>query len=199
MVWGECIIHAMRLILASLSPRRADLMRAAGYQFEVVPADVDERPGLHEAAADYVARLAAEKAGVGAHRHAGCCVIGADTTVVVDGAIIGKPVDAADARRMLRRLSGRTHDVLTGVAVRIDARVAQAVVSTSVRVVALEAADVEWYVSSGEPEGKAGGYAIQGRAARFIDRIDGSYSNVVGLPLATLAQLLREAGYVESE
>jgi septum formation protein len=197
----------VRLILASASPRRAELLLAAGYSFDVVAADVDEsiRPG--ESPSAYVRRLAAEKsaaviaalkpcatpASVAQGFSAGdIVVLGADTTVVVDGAILGKPLDDGEGRDMLRRLSGRTHEVLTGVSLRQGAYEVGRVETTAVVFRVLTEEEIGWYVASGEGRDKAGGYAIQGLASRFITRIEGSYSNVVGLPVACVAELLPE-------
>ncbi len=194
----------MRLILASASPRRGELLRAAGYDFDVAPADVDESVRAGESPAAYVRRLAAEKSAAAQRAFAGegrahadraealPVFLGADTTVVVDDEMLAKPNDDRDAERMLRRLSGRRHDVLTGVSLRHGAFEIGRVERTSVEFVRLTDADVAWYVASGEGRDKAGAYAIQGRASRFIPRIDGSYSNVVGLPVACVAELLRE-------
>ncbi|MBS1817839.1 MAG: septum formation inhibitor Maf [Acidobacteria bacterium] len=186
----------MRLILASASPRRAELLRAAGYTFEVRTADVDEAVLPGESPRDYVVRLAAEKASaVHTQMNAtGVLIIGADTTVVVDDEILVKPADEADAERMLRRMSGRSHRVLTGVSVRGGQRQVTAADETAVFMRPLTEEDVRWYVDSGEGRDKAGGYAIQGLASRFIPRIEGSYSNVVGLPVALVAQLMVEVG-----
>lgn len=186
----------MRLILASASPRRAELLSSAGYLFEVMPASVDETPGPGESPAAYTLRVARDKARI-VNKRAGVSsadedafVLAADTEVVVDGRILGKPVDHDDAARMLRLLSGRMHEVLTAVViVKKDAEVTD-VVRTSVSVVELDSDAISWYVATGEPMGKAGGYAIQGRAARFIDRIEGSWANVVGLPIHRVAQLV---------
>jgi septum formation protein len=207
----------MRLLLASASPRRADLLRAAGYTFETLVVDIDERVRPGETPSAYVARLAGEKSAAamqqlllvgrpferrlgngGPERPAppqidDVVVLGADTTVVVDGEILGKPSDNREAAGMLRKLSGRAHQVLTGVSVRTSSGEWQQVDSTSVYMSALSAGDIDWYVASGEGLDKAGGYAVQGLASRFIPRIDGSYSNVVGLPVATVEALLREA------
>jgi len=184
----------MRLILASASPRRAELLRAAGFTFETVVTDVDEQPRSGESPASYVRRLAAEKsaAALAIVKDPSAVVLGADTTVVVDGDILGKPADDAESAAMLRRLSGRPHEVLTGVSVRRGAFEVGRVETTSVHVARLSAADVEWYVASREGRDKAGAYAIQGLAARFIPRIDGSYSNVVGLPIASFVELLKD-------
>lgn len=186
----SAIIRAMRFVLASASPRRRDLLSAAGFDFDVHPVDVDEarRPG--EPAAEYVVRLAAAKAQRGALEHIGRVVLGADTTVVVDGAVLGKPEDDVDAARMLRLLSGRAHEVLTGVAAARRTRLASAVETTMVWMAELTDEDLVRYVASGEPAGKAGAYAIQGLASRFVTRIEGSYANVVGLPVARVPGLL---------
>jgi septum formation protein len=184
----------MRLLLASASPRRVDLLVAAGFACDVEAADVDEMLRDGETPAAYVRRLAGGKAALVGCRNPGRVVIAADTTVVVEGRLFGKPADAREAAGMLQALSGRTHEVLTGVAVRRDAAHADTVEVTAVRFLPLSAADVAWYVASGEPAGKAGGYAIQGLASRFIERIDGSYTSVVGLPVATVCRLLRQIG-----
>ena len=182
------------LVLASASPRRAELLAAAGIAFDVDTADVDETPRAGEAPDVYVRRLALAKARAVAGRHPACLVLGADTTVVVDGTILGKPVDAADARAMLRRLSGRAHQVLTGVALVRDGRTVEVDVAvTDVWFAPMTDADVDAYVANGEPMDKAGAYGIQGRASRFVTRIDGSYSNVVGLPVALVHRWLRDS------
>ena len=189
----------LQLVLASASPRRAELLTSAGYVFVVEPADVDESVLHGEPAETYALRVAREKVRAVATRQSSeCLVLGADTVVVVGTELLGKPVDTADATRMLHRLSGAVHDVLTAVVVAGRAGELSEVVRTRVRFVELTAADIAWYVESGEPAGKAGAYAIQGRAARFIDRIEGSWSNVVGLPVATVARLLAEAQRVVS-
>jgi septum formation protein len=221
----------MRLVLASGSPRRADLLRAAGYDFEIIVTDVDEAIRPDEQPEIYVRRLAAEKSAaasasvasgvpppldpkqdelrrdqaeaqrakagsrtVGPPRGGGDdrqpVILGADTVVVVDGEILGKPRDDAQAEAMLRLLSGKRHMVVTGVSLRQGANELGRVEQTSVYFRALSADDVAWYVASGEGRDKAGAYAIQGLASRFIPRIDGSYSNVVGLPVAAVAELL---------
>jgi septum formation protein len=181
------------LVLASASPRRKQLLAEAGYRCDVHPVEVDESRLPGEAPDHYVARVAALKADTCARQVPGRTIVAADTAVVVDDEVFGKPVDATDATRMLERLSGRSHRVMTGVVV-IGRRRVSAVETTTVQFDALSAADIAWYVASGEPMDKAGGYAIQGLASRFIPRIDGSYANVVGLPIATLARLFAEAG-----
>lgn len=186
------------MVLASASPRRAELLRAAGFNFDVVPADIDERPLPGERPDEYVRRVAAGKAQTVADLRPDAVVIGADTVVVVDGRMLGKPENDEDAARMLCLLSGRTHHVLTGVAARHGSQACVEFESSRVRVGVLSPTDIAWYVSSGEPRDKAGAYAIQGLASRFIEAIDGSYSNVVGLPVALLCRLLRQLGVHEA-
>jgi septum formation protein len=184
----------VRLILASASPRRAELLRAAGFAFDIVAADIDERARDGEDAATYVRRLAAEKSAavMKPRTDSDTIILAADTAVVVDGEILGKPRDDADAARMLRCLSGRWHQVMTGISLRTSTHELGAVETTRVEVASLSDADVSWYVASGEGRDKAGAYAIQGLASRFIPRIDGSYANVVGLPVAAVVALLPE-------
>ena len=189
----------MRLILASASPRRVDLLREAGYAFDVVPADVDESEEAGEPPRAYVLRVAALKAGVVAAAHPAAVVLAADTTVVVDGQMLAKPADDDDARRMLGLLSGRTHEVLTGVVVLRAGRQSSAIVGTRVRFRPMKAEDIGWYVASGEPRDKAGAYGVQGLAARFVEAIDGPYSNVVGLPVAAVRDLLGAEGVLPQD
>ena len=181
------------LVLASASPRRAELLGSAGFTFTVDPAEIDEaeRPG--ESPAAYVIRVARGKARAVAarRREPGEIVLGADTTVVANGEILAKPADESDAVRMLQLLAGREHYVFTGVVAISGARELEEVAATRVRLLPLEIDEIQWYVGTGEPMGKAGAYAIQGRAARFIDWIEGSWSNVVGLPVATVAQMIK--------
>jgi septum formation protein len=184
----------VRLILASSSPRRAALLRAAGIDFEVQPADVDESVRAAEAPADYVRRLASTKAEAVAARVPGRVVLAADTSVVVDGQILGKPSDEAEAARMLRLLSGRAHEVLTGVCVTDGSSPLVEVACTQVEFAPLSEEDIAWYVSTGEPIDKAGAYGVQGLASRFVTAIHGSYSNVVGLPVALVHDMLRRVG-----
>jgi septum formation protein len=193
----------MKLILASSSSRRAELLRDAGIAFEVCAPHVDEARHPDETAEKMVARLAEAKARavaglVGEGKPA--IIIGADTAVELDGEIFGKPRDAADAREMLSYLSGRTHFVLTGICVlRLpDGATRSAVERTAVTFAPLDPSEIEAYVTSGEPFDKAGGYAIQGRAGRYIPRIEGCYFNVVGLPLARLHALLSDLGWRDS-
>ncbi len=192
----------MKLILASSSSRRAELLRDAGIAFEVCAPRVDEARHPDETAEKMVARLAeakaravAELAGEGKP----AIIIGADTAVELDGEIFGKPRDAADAREMLSYLSGRTHFVLTGICVlRLpDGATRSAVERTAVTFAPLDPSEIEAYVTSGEPFDKAGGYAIQGRAGRYIPRIEGCYFNVVGLPLARLHAQLSDLGWCD--
>ena len=190
----------MRLVLASASPRRAELLRAAGYAFDIVATEVDESVRGSETPRDYVSRLATEKSAAawadlvarGAESRARheLIVLGADTAVVVEGEILGKPRDDRDAASMLRRLSGRRHEVMTGVSFRSQTGERGLVGVTSVYMVELRDEDIAWYVGTGEGRDKAGAYAIQGLASRFIPRIDGSYANVVGLPIADVSLML---------
>ena len=184
------------IYLASGSPRRQELLRQLGIAFDVVVTHVPETPAPGETARDYVQRLARTKAEAGARlaRERGLPVrpvLGADTEVVIDGEILGKPTDATHGRAMLKRLVGRTHDVLTAVALVANGSVRTALSETRVTMARMTDAEIDSYWNSGEPADKAGGYAIQGRAAAFIERIEGSYSGVVGLPLYEVVQLLR--------
>jgi septum formation protein len=194
------------LVLASASPRRSELLTQAGYSFTVQPAHIPEDPRPGEDPIAYVVRLAREKAEA-VFRETGnseqgtvnsgsgeLVVLGADTTVTVDGQILGKPEDAVDAARMLRMLAGRTHLVMTGVAVVTATRTEVAAEVTAVRFLSLSDAEIAEYIATGEPMDKAGAYAIQGRAAKWIPRIDGDYFNVVGLPLALVSTMLEAAG-----
>jgi septum formation protein len=190
------------LFLASVSPRRRELLTQAGFSFQVHPAHIPEDPLPNEEPIAYVTRLAREKAEAVFREitHAGASdqrvsatpqvVLGADTTVTLDGHILGKPTDPADAARMLRMLSGRTHSVLTGVAVVTAEGTTTAAEMTTVQFLPLSDEEIAAYVATGEPMDKAGAYAIQGRAARWIPRIEGCYFNVVGLPIALVSRLL---------
>ena len=184
-------ISPTRIILASRSPRRSELLRAAGILFEVVFAEVDEAPRVGESPEDYVERLALEKAQAVATLEPDSYVLGADTSVVVDGRILGKPQDDAEAGAMLRSLQGRAHEVFTGVALIGPRATRSAVDRTTVWFERMTDADIRWYVESGEPKDRAGAYAIQGLASRFVSRIEGSYTNVVGLPIPMVMGLLR--------
>jgi septum formation protein len=188
------------LVLASASPRRQELLRAAGISFAVQPADIDETPGTSEPPRDCAERLAREKALAVSHERPQDLVLGADTIVVVDGTILGKPRDREDAHRMLRLLSGRVHQVITGVCLvsgkpnlRTENRELRTSSETTlVTIVELSDDEIAKYVATGEPMDKAGAYAIQGMASRWIPRIEGDYSNVVGLPVALVYCMLRE-------
>jgi septum formation protein len=180
-----------RIVLASASPRRAELLRSAGIEFDVMPAHVDETAHGSESAEAYVRRVAEAKARVIAAKARDRTVLAADTTVVVDSQMLGKPTDDGDAKRMLRLLSGRAHQVVTGVTVVSGSAITTRVESTEVEFATLSEEDIAWYVATGEPHDKAGAYAIQGYASRFVTRIAGSYSNVVGLPIALVYDLLK--------
>ncbi len=186
---------APRLVLASQSPRRRELLAQLGIDLEVRPAHADEAMLPGEAARDYVLRVAREKA----RAVEGEVVLGADTAVVLRGHVVGKPADAADARRMLATLSATRHEVLTAVCVRRNAAALgvelDTVVTTTVRFRGLSPAEIAWYVETGEPLDKAGAYALQGAGGAFVLSVEGSVSNVVGLPLVETAELLRRAGF----
>jgi len=186
----------MRLVLASGSPRRRELLASLGLEFEIRPVDLDETPLPGEAPEAYVARLAREKAA--AALRPGELVLAADTVVVLDGELLGKPSDPAAARAMLRRLAGREHTVHTGVELAEDtgsgARRAGAVATSRVRIAPMEEETIAWYVATGEPLDKAGAYAIQDLGALFVETVDGNYTNVVGLPLPTVYRLFAELG-----
>ena len=197
-------MRSLPLILASASPRRAEILRRAGFRFRILPTSVDESPRRRESPARHVVRLAREKAFAAALRVRGpAIIIGADTVVVARRQILGKPASRAGARRMLRLLSGRTHRVLTGLAVlRLVQPVGMnrrtrvgflhsAIEETRVMFSPLTGRQIAAYVATREPMGKAGAYAIQGRAGKFVTRIEGCYFNVVGLPLARLCRMLR--------
>ncbi|MDX1624963.1 MAG: Maf family protein [Wenzhouxiangellaceae bacterium] len=186
---------ARRLILASASPRRRELLATLVEDFDVVPADIDESVRGGEAPADYVPRMAREKAAAVRDRFDGCSVIGSDTAVVVDGRSLGKPGDDSEARAMLSMLSGRCHEVLSSVCLcTADGRRLERLSCTVVEFAPLPEDWIAAYVATGDPMDKAGAYAIQGAPAAWIRRIDGSWSGVVGLPLFETASLLREAG-----
>jgi septum formation protein len=185
------------LHLASRSPRRSELLARLGLDFGVLDIDIPEQRQPGEAPEDYGRRVAREKAGAGlleVMAVPGALVIGADTEVVLDDDVFGKPADDADAAAMLRRLSGRTHRVITAVCVVSASRELQAVSTSEVTFAALSDAEVAAYVATGEPGGKAGAYAIQGRAQAFISHLSGSYSGVMGLPLHETATMLRAFG-----
>ncbi len=188
------------LVLASASPRRRELLAQVGFKFDVKPAHIPEDPRAGEDPIAYVTRLAREKAEVVYAELSseptgedGLVVLGADTTVTLDNHILGKPEDAQDAARMLRMLSGRSHHVITGLAVVTSRGAEVAAEVTAVRFLTLTDGEIDAYVASGEPMDKAGGYAIQGLAARWIPRVEGCYFNVVGLPLSLVCTLLESA------
>lgn len=184
------------LFLASTSPRRRELLQQIGLTFDILKVDVDESVQAGESPADYVRRLALAKAAAGWRQVQGDgLVLAADTTVVIDGEIIGKPESLEHAQSIWRRLSGRQHQVLTAVAVASRDKSQAEVVTTQVRFRELSADEMLAYWRTGEPHDKAGAYGIQGRGALFVAAIDGSYSNVVGLPLTETAQLLAQFGY----
>ncbi|MGI8836141.1 MAG: Maf family protein [Pyrinomonadaceae bacterium] len=181
-----------KLILASRSPRRAEILRAAGWPFAAVAADIDESSEVGEDAITYVKRLALTKAQTVAGKVTEGLVLGADTTVLVDGEMLGQPLDDEDARRMLKLLSGKWHEVLTGVALIRVGVAAQALIdheTTRVRFAEMSNEEIDWYVSTGEPRGKAGAYGIQGHAALFVEEIAGDYFNVVGLPVRLVYEM----------
>jgi len=180
--------------LASASPRRAEILRAVGWPFAAVAANVDESARDEEDVSEYVERLACEKAEAVAEGRASGLVLGADTAVAVSGQILGKPTGTEDARRMLRLLSGGWHEVLTGVAL-VRAETKEVLVAherTRVRFAALTDEEIDWYISTNEPTDKAGAYAVQGRAALFIEEIEGDYRNIMGLPIRLVYKLLGE-------
>jgi septum formation protein len=177
------------LVLASQSPRRSEILRQAGIPFIVRAVDVDETPHAGEGARAYVERLALAKA-LAAEAGPGETVLAADTTVTIDGVLLGKPVDAADARRMMSMLSGRRHEVLTGICLRRGDSAITDSATTAVWFQKLSGAEIDEYVASGEPEGKAGAYAIQGLASKFVERIEGCYFNVMGLPVSLVYRRL---------
>ena len=185
------------LILASTSPRRRELLRKAGFSFVVVAPDVDESPRTHETPSKLAERLATEKAAAGARGRSGAaCVLAADTAVVIEGSLLGKPRDEAEAVRMLLSLAGRTHRVITGVAVRaLDELKRESLLATSlVRMHPISESDARAYARSGEPLDKAGAYALQGDGGRFVQEVVGSRTNVIGLPLEAVTPLLARFG-----
>jgi septum formation protein len=185
----------MRLILASSSPRRRELLTQVALTFDVVPAHIDETRHTSEEPTSYVQRLALEKAQTIHALNPGAFVLGADTTVEIDGHALEKPADRADAERMLRTLSGRTHHVHTGLALLSPQGQRTHLETTAVTFSFIDDAELQHYLESAEPYDKAGAYGIQGYAARWIPRIDGDYFNVMGLPLAATMRLLRQLNY----
>lgn len=181
-----------KLILASGSPRRSEILNSVGWEFTKIVADVDETEFAGEDPADYVQRLAKTKAEAVAVNHPESLVLGADTTVVIDDQIIAKPIDLDDARRMIRLLSGRTHEVLTGVAIAKNGKTAVGLQRTKVKFAELNDEQIEYLVEFGEPLDKAGAYAVQAQAALFIEGIEGDYWNVVGLPISLVYELVKK-------
>ncbi len=190
------IVRMLRLILASASPRRSELLQNARISFEVDPAHVHEEPRAGEKPLDYAQRLARDKATAVLARHPNAVVLGADTVVVADEHLLEKPADSEDATRMLRLLSGRTHQVITGVCLAGPGFEGTEAETTQVTFVEMSGAEIAEYVAGGEPMDKAGAYGIQGMASRWVERIEGCYFNVVGLPVARVYRMLREHGGV---
>ncbi len=189
------MIELPRIVLASASPRRAEILRTVGWPFEALPVHIDESRNAGEAAADYVRRLAREKAEAAAIQLTNGIIVGADTTVVLDEHILEKPANREDALRMLGLLNNRWHQVLTGVAI-VQSSTGQVKVAhetTEVKFAQMSEADIDWYVDTDEPMDKAGAYAIQGLGARFIEGIKGDYFNVVGLPVRLVYELIVQA------
>ena len=190
----------MRIILASSSPRRAEILRQAGIPFEVLATNSDESRRDNESPVELVLRLAKANANAAASRTSGpAIVLGADTEVVVDGQVLGKPASADDARAMLQQLSGRAHDVITGLAlIRMPGNALRVEHETTrVTFAVMSDEEIADYIATGEPFDKAGAYAIQGIGGRYVARIEGCYFNVMGLPLARLYRMLRESGWKE--
>ena len=186
--------EAKQLILASASPRRSEILRGLGLEFAIEPADIDESRLGDEAAELYVERVARSKADN--RSRPGTLTIAADTIVVIDGLVLGKPGDLEDAKEMLARLAGREHEVLTAVAV-LDgdsSALRSSVVRSKVQIAAMSASEINWYVATGEPLDKAGAYAIQGLGSLFVESVEGNYTNIVGLPVPTLYRLVAELG-----
>ncbi len=185
------MIQLPKLILASGSPRRSEILNSVGWEFTKHVADIDETELPGESPENYVVRLAREKAEAVAHNYPNDLVLGADTTVVIDETIIGKPVDLDDARRMLRMLSGKWHEVLTGIAISKNGQTRSAMERTRVKFAEMNDAEIEFLALNGEPLDKAGAYAVQAQAALFIQGIEGDYWNVVGLPVKLVYELIR--------
>lgn len=193
--FGHTGVVTVSLVLASGSPRRRQLLSGLVAQLTIVTPGVDETPAKHEEARRYVKRISQLKAGaVGAHAGGDAVVVAADTCVTIDGAILGKPTGPDGAAAMLRELSGRSHHTITGVTVRSARGTDTISVATEVVFATLSDEDIEWYVATGEPLDKAGAYGLQGLGGLFVRRIEGSHSNVIGLPLAETAHLLRKHG-----
>ena len=188
-------------ILASASPRRQELLRQAGLKFRIVPAHVNEEQLPQENPRGHVRRLAANKAAAVAGKYPGAWVLGADTIVVIDGLVLGKPKNKTQARQMLKRLSGRTHKVFTGFTLSHTASrlIKTKVIQSAVQFKNISSEEMEWYIACDEPYDKAGGYAVQGKGAYFIKTIRGSYTNVIGLPLCEVLEELKILGAINFE
>ena len=186
------MVELPQLVLASGSPRRSEILTSVGWEFTKVVPNIDESEHEGERPEDYVQRLAKEKADAVSHLYPGRLVLAADTTVVIDNQIIGKPFDLHDARRMIRTLSGRWHDVLTGVAISRDGQIDVDMERTGVKFAEMDDREVEFLAKMGDPLDKAGGYAVQAQAALFIEQIKGDYWNVVGLPINLVYRLIKK-------
>lgn len=191
-------LDGSKLILASKSPRRCDLLKQAGLTFSVIPSDFDEKTETMSDPESYVRTLAESKAIDISEKHPNCWVIGADTIVLIDGNILGKPGTEKQARDMLQRLSGKIHQVLTGycISCKTKNRIFSATVKTDVHFKTLTKAEIDWYIKTGEPFDKAGAYAIQGLGTFLVKRINGSYTNVVGLPVCEVIEFLIKEGII---
>ncbi len=184
----------MRLLLASASPRRAEILDALGIPFEVAPTDVEEKLAPGESGREAASRFAREKADAALLLHPNDWILAADTLVLLDGSVLGKPLDDGGAREMLKRLSGREHRVVTAVRLTNSPGTGSEEIEESrVRIAPLDEEEIRWYVSTGEPRDKAGAYAVQGLGARFVESVEGSFTNVMGLPARSVYRLLREA------
>lgn len=187
------MVNLPKVILASGSPRRSEIMNSVGWEFTKIVPDIDESERAGESPEDYVRRLAKEKADVVAAANPGKIVLAADTTVVINDSIIGKPIDLSDARRMIGMLSGNWHEVLTGVAVASNGETQVEMQRTRVKFATMTDAEIDFLVEKGDPLDKAGAYAVQAQAALFIEGIEGDYWNVVGLPISLVYELVMEA------
>lgn len=193
------VIQVRSLVLASASPRRSELLRRAGLEFSVRPVEVDESLISGEGAAQAAGRLALAKARAAEAPEPGAAVLAADTLVALGDTVLGKPKDEAEALSMLGRLSGQEHQVVTGFTLRLDNDVTSAMARSKVRFRTLTSAEIHAYVAGGEPMGKAGAYAIQGMGAALVEEVSGSYTNVVGLPLAAVIKLLLARGVIQPQ
>lgn len=192
------MIKLPKLILASGSPRRSEILKSVGWEFTKHVADIDESERAGESPENYVVRLASEKAEAVASKYTGEIVLGADTTVVIDGQILAKPADTADAKRMLRLLAGNWHEVLTGVAIMHNGETRSDIQRTRVKFAPMSEAEINFLAELGDPLDKAGAYAVQAQAALFIEGIEGDYWNVVGLPVSLVYRLVTNFGITEN-